>query len=96
MARQFNYPQSWSPITGVTLAGIVLATLFCQFDGTTAEGCSVLEKALWVALRELSPAVLEGWRTVSAYVCQDAGLWQHVLQFVMSLWPLLCIFAGQA
>ena len=85
--------QNCKPIIDVAIAGPVLATLSCKLD-VTAQGCSLLEKAVWVALEVLRPAILAAWQSVPECLCQDSRFLQHVLQIVACIRPLLCVLAG--
>ena len=93
MKGQYKYIRNSKPIVGVAIVGFVLVTLSCKLDAT-AQGCSLFNRAAWVALEVLRPVILAAWQSVPACLCEDSRLLQHVLQIGASIWPLLCVIAG--
>jgi hypothetical protein len=77
------------PIVELAVVGTVLATVFCALHGT-AHGCSMVDRAAWIALEALRPVLVAAWRSVPACHCQVAGLLGQVLQIATSVGPLLC------
>ena len=95
MTGQHIYTGNCKPMVGVTIGGFVLATLFCELDRATAQGCNLFDKAGWMALEVLRMVILlADWQTVLAYLCEDSRLLQHLLQIGASICPLLCVVAG--
>jgi len=93
MKGQYKFFRNSRPIAEVAIVGFVLATLFCKFD-LTAQGCSLLDKAAWVALVVLRPVILAAWQSVPLCLCADSSFLHHLLQIAASIWPLLCVIAG--
>jgi len=56
MNAQYKNSQNPKPIVEVAIVGIVLATLL--YAQWVAQGCSLLDKAAWVALEVLRPVIL--------------------------------------
>jgi hypothetical protein len=92
MKGQYKYFRNSKPIVEA-IVGFVIATLFCKLD-LTAQGCSLFNKAAWVALEVLRPVILSAWQSVPACLCEDSRYLQYVLQIGASIWPLLCVIAG--
>ena len=93
MKGQYKYIRNSKPIVEVAIVGFVLVTLSCKLDAT-AQGCSLFNRAAWVALEVLRPVILAAWQSVPACLCGDSRFLQHLLQIVASIWPLLCVIAG--
>jgi hypothetical protein len=93
MKGQYKYFRNSKPIVEVAIVGFVLANLSCKLD-VTAQGCSLLHKAAWVALVVLRPVILAAWQSVPACLCAYSSFLHHLLQIVASIWPLLCVIAG--
>jgi len=93
MKGQYKFFRNSRPIAEVAIVGFVFATLFCKFD-LTAQGCSLLDKAAWVALVVLRPVILTAWQSVPVCLCADSSFFRHLLQIAASIWPLLCVIAG--
>jgi len=94
MTEPNKYSENGNLIVEVAAVWFVLATLSYKLDGAAAEGCSLVDRAAWVALDVLRPAILANWRAISTYLCEDSRVLQHLLQIVGSIWQLLCIVAG--
>ena len=94
MTEPNKYCMNGNLIVEVAAVWFVLATLSYKLDGAAAHGCSLVDRAAWVALDVLRPAILAGWRAISTYLCEDSTVLQHLLQIVASIWQLLCIVAG--
>jgi hypothetical protein len=69
------------------IAAFVLATLSYRLQWT--EGCSLPDKAAWVALELLRPVILAAWQAMSAYLCDSSGFLPQVLQIMASIGPPL-------
>ncbi len=80
-------------IVEVAAVGFALVTLSYKLQGA-AQGCNLLDKAEWVALDVLRPAIVAGWQAVSAYPSEDSRFLQHLLQIEVCIRPLLCVLAG--
>ena len=93
MKGQYKYIRNSKPIVEVAIVGFVLVTLSCKLDAT-AQGCSLFNKAAWVALEVLRPVILAAWQSVPACLYEDSRLLQYGLQIGASIWPLLCLIAG--
>jgi hypothetical protein len=78
----------------VAIAAFVLVSLSYAVHGMAAQGCSIFENASWVALEVLRPVIRVAWESMSAYLCEDSEIWQHVAQIVGSMGPLLCGMVG--
>jgi hypothetical protein len=93
MKGQHKYLRNSKPIVEVAIVGLVLATMFYNLDAAT-QRCSLLDKAVWVALEVSCPLILAAWQSVPTHLCPAASLLQHLLQIVASIRPLLCVMAG--
>ena len=93
MKGQHKYFRIGRPIAGVAILVFVLATLPCKLDVST-QGCNLLNKAAWAALGFLRPVILAASQSVPDCLCHDSRFLQHVLQIVVSVWPLLCLIAS--
>jgi hypothetical protein len=93
MKGQYKYSQNSKPTMEVTIVVFLLATLSCKL-AVTAQGCSLLDKAAWIALEVLRPVLQAAWQSVPACFCDDATFLQHGLKIVPSIWPLLCVLPG--
>ena len=89
MKDQYKYFRKSKPIVEVAIIGFVLAT----FD-VLAQGCSLFNKAAWVALEVLRPVLLVAWQSAPGCLCEDSKFLQYVLQIGASIWPLLSVIAG--
>jgi hypothetical protein len=89
MKGQYKYFRNSKPIVEVAIVGFVLATL-----DVLAQGCSLFDRAAWVALEVLRPVILVAWQSAPACLCEDSRFLQYVLQIAASIWPLLCAIAG--
>jgi hypothetical protein len=89
MKGQYKYFRNSKPIVEVAIVGFVLATL-----DVLAQGCSLFDRAAWVALEVLRPVILVAWQSAPACLCGDSRFLQYVLQIAASIWPLLCAIAG--
>jgi len=89
MKDQYKYFQNSKPIVEVAIVGFVLATL-----DVLAQGCSLFDRAAWVALEVLRPVILVAWQSAPACLCEDSRFLQYVVQIASSIWPLLCAKAG--
>jgi len=89
MKGQYKYFRNSKPIVEVAIVGFVLATL-----DVLAQGCSLFDRAAWVALEVLRPVILVAWQSAPACLCEDSRFLQYVLQIAASIWPLLCAITG--
>jgi hypothetical protein len=89
MKGQYKYSRNSKPIVEVAIVGFVLATL-----DVLAQGCSLFDRAAWVALEVLRPVILVAWQSAPACLCEDSRFLQYVVQIASSIWPLLCAKAG--
>ncbi len=89
MNGQLAFSQNYKRIVGVAIVGFALAILLCKLDGATRGWC-LLDKSQWVALELLRPVAFAVWQSIRAFLCEDLGCLQHLLQIASSLWPLLC------
>jgi hypothetical protein len=94
MTRHRLHPGNSKPIVGSAITGLAFAALFCKLEGATVQGCCFVETVAWVALEVLRPLILAAWPSVPSYLLEDARLLQHLVQFLASLRPLLCLTAG--
>jgi apolipoprotein N-acyltransferase len=94
MNGQYKYFRSNKPMVGVAIIGFALATSFCKLDGATVQGCSLFNRAAWVAFEVLRPVILSAWQSVPACLCEGSRFLQYVLQIGASIWPLLRVIAG--
>jgi hypothetical protein len=94
MTEPNKYSMNGNLLVEVAAVLFVLATLSYHLDGAAAQGCSLVDRAAWVALDVFRPAILACWRAISTYLCEDSTVLQHLLQMVASIWQLLCIVAG--
>lgn len=87
-----NHPKSQNgrAIVGAVIAGLVFAVLFCKLDGAAAPACYLLGQAIWAALEVLRLGVVFAkWYDVAAYLYENSGFVQHLLQVGACIWPLL-------
>jgi hypothetical protein len=90
-----QYSRNRKPIVGVAIATFLLPNLFCKLGGEAALGCSLLSKTAWVALALTRSVILLANRQAAwAYLWEDSRLFQHSLQIMASIWPLLCFMAS--
>ncbi len=94
MQQGNTYFRGRKPVLEAVIAVFVLATLSYALHGLAAQGCSVFENASWVAFEVLRPVIRAAWESMSAYLCEDSGIWQHVAGIVRSIGPLLCGIVG--
>ncbi len=94
MKAQDKYSRNWKRIAGTGIAGLALAILLCNFDGAAERGCSARFETAGVAVEVLHHVVLAYWQLVPAYLYENSGSYEHLLQIVASIWPLLCVIAG--
>jgi len=93
MTRQ--YSRNRKPIVGVAIVTFLLPTLFCKLGETAALGCNPLSKTAWVALALTRTVILlANWQAVSGCLWEDSRLFQHFLQIMASIWPLLYSMAS--
>ncbi len=93
MKAQDKYSRNWKRIAGTGIAGLALAILLCNLDGAAGRGCSARFETAGVAVEVLRHVVLACWQLVSAYLYDNSGCYEHLLQIVASIWPLLCVMA---
>lgn len=93
MKGQYKYFRYSKPIVEAAIVGFVLVTLSCKLD-VTAQGCSLFNRAAWVALEVLRPVIVAAWQSAPACLCEDSRFLQHLLQIGASIWPLVCVMAG--
>ncbi len=94
MAGQYIYSRRRKPIVGVAIVGFGLAT-FCKLGGAATQGCNLPSNTAWAALEVLrSVIMLASWHAASAYLCEDSGPLEHLVQIVASIWPLLHFMAS--
>jgi hypothetical protein len=89
MQKGKTYSRVRKPVAEAVIAAFVLAALSYALHGIAAHGCGLLENASWVALEVLRPIILAVWGTMSAHLCEDSGILQHVVQIVALSGPLL-------
>ena len=89
-----TYSRAPKPVVEAVIAAFVLVTLSYALHGMAARGCGIFESASWVALEVLRPVIRAAWESMSAYLCEDSGIWQHVEGIVRSIGPLLCGIVG--
>ncbi len=94
MKAQDKYSRNWKRIAGTGIAGLALAILLCNFDGAGERGCSARFETAGVAVEVLRDVVLACWQLVPSYLYENSGCYEHLLQIVASVWPLLCVIAG--
>jgi len=94
MKAQDKYSRNWKRIAGTGIAGLALAILLCNFDGAAERGCSARFETAGVAVEVLRDVVLACWQLVPSYLYENSGCYEHLLQIVASIWPLLCVIAG--
>jgi hypothetical protein len=75
------------------IVAFVLVTLSYEVHETAGQGC-LFEKTAWVALEVLRPLILAAWQSMPAYLCEGAGILQHVVQIVASIGPRLGVVVG--
>ena len=89
-----TYSRARKPVVEAVIAAFVLAALSYALHGIAAHGCGLFENASWIALEVLRPIIRAAWGTMSAYLCEDSGILQQVVQIVASSGPLLCGIVG--
>ena len=94
MQKGKTYSRVRKPVVGAVIAAFVLAALSYALHGIAAHGCGLFENASWVVLEVLRPIIRAAWGSMSAYLCEDSGIWQHVAGIVRSIGPLLCVIVG--
>ena len=94
MQKGNTYSRARKTLVEAAIAAFVLAALSYALDGMAAQGCGLFENASWVALEILRPVMRAAWQSMSAYLCEDSGIWQHVAGIVRSIGPLLCGIVG--
>jgi hypothetical protein len=94
MTELNKYSRNCNRIVEVAAVWFALATLSHNVDRAVAQGCNLLDGTAWVALGVLRPVILTAWQSVPACLCEDSRYWQHLLQIVASIWPVLCVISG--
>jgi len=89
-----TYSRARKPVVEAAIAAFVLVALSYALHRMAAPGCGIFESASWVALEVLRPVVRAAWESMSAYLCEDSGIWQHVVQIVAFTGPLVCGLVG--
>lgn len=94
MQKGKTYSRVRKPVVEAVIVAFVLAALSYALHGIAGHGCGLFENASWIALEVLRPIIRAAWVTMSAYLCEDSGILQHVVQIVASSGPLLCGIVG--
>ena len=94
MKGQDKQSRNWKRIARTGIAAVVLGGLFCSICGAAELGCSVHYETAWVAVEVLRHVVQACWQLAPAYLYEDSRCYQHLLQIVASVWPMLCVIAG--
>lgn len=81
-------------IAVTAIAGFALASLFCGTCGAVEQGCALNYEVSWVAAEVLRHVVQACWQLVPAYLYENSGCYEHLLQIMASVWPLLCVIAS--
>lgn len=89
-----TYARARKPVVEAVIAVFVLAILSYALHGLEARGCSVFANVSWFALEVLRPVMRAAWESMTAYLCENSGIWQHVEGIVRSIGPLLCGIVG--
>jgi hypothetical protein len=94
MTGQYTFSRNPKPIQETAMVGFLVATLSWKLEGAATLVCHLLDKTAWAATEVLRSAILAGWPSVLAYLCEDSRFMQHLLQILASLWPLVGVLAG--
>lgn len=93
MQKRNTHSRGRKTFVEAAIAVIVLLTASYEVNAMV-DGCRLFENAFWVAVEVLRPVLRAAWESMSAYLCEDSGIWQHVAQIVGSIEPLLCGIVG--
>ena len=95
MLKRHTNSEDRKLVVGIGIGGVVL-TVLCKIGVATAQACILLDCATWATLEALRSAILVlGSQTVSAYLSQDSGVADRLLQIGIDLWPLLYTVIGR-
>ena len=94
MQKQNTYRRKGRPVVEAAIVAFLLVTSSYEVHEMAAQGCSLFEKAAWVALEALRPLILAAWQSMPAYLCEGSGILQHVVQIVASIGPRLGVVVG--
>jgi hypothetical protein len=78
MKGQHKYSRNRKRTVEVAIVGFVLATMFYNLDAA-AQRCSLLDKAVWVALEVSRPLILAAWRSVPTHLCPASSLFEALI-----------------
>lgn len=94
MKGQDKNARNWKQIMAATIAGVGLAVLLGSLNAAPERGCNVHYEIAWVAAEVLRHVVQACWQLVPVYLYENSGCYEHLLQIMASVWPLLCVIAG--